>query len=181
MTNGIKSFYNKHKLFIRYILFGIITTVFSLAACYLTLKLGVVFLHDDNGEPTELLDVIGSTTQWVVGVIVAFLTNKLWVFKNAKHGFLESVRQFGVFSASRVGTYVLEVVANLLLIEMFVIFGYKTITLDMLGISLALTSRFWAKLIASVFVVISNYYISKLLVFRKEQGSDVEKAKDKVE
>ena len=56
----IKALYRKHKEIILYLLFGIITTVASLGACYLTLKLGVIFIHDENGEPTELLDIIGS-------------------------------------------------------------------------------------------------------------------------
>ena len=33
-----------------------------------------------------------------------------------------------------------------------------------------LTSRFWAKMISSVVVVISNYYISKLLVFKEKKA-----------
>ncbi len=181
MIGDIKTFYEKHKLVLRYLLFGLITTVLSLAACYFTLKIGVLFIHDENGEPTELLDVIGSTTQWVVGVLVAFFTNKLWVFKNARHGFVESLRQFGLFSASRVGTYFLEVVMNLVFIKIFAVFGYKTITLGLFGIDFDLTSRLWAKIIASVFVVISNYYISKLVIFRKKNGSEAEKDTDKVQ
>ena len=38
-----------------------------------------------------------------------------------------------------------------------------------------LTTRFWAKMVSSVVIVITNYYISKLLVFRtggKEKESD---------
>ena len=56
----LKQFYSKHKQLILYLVFGFITTVASLFACYATLKIGVVFLHDENGEPTELLDILGS-------------------------------------------------------------------------------------------------------------------------
>ena len=34
--------------------------------------------------------------------------------------------------------------------------------------SIALTSRLWAKVISSIVVVVSNYFISKLLVFKKK-------------
>ena len=141
----------------------------SLAACYVTLKVGVRFINDGNGQPTELLDVIGSTVQWVSGVIVAFFTNKLWVFTDAEKGARAGAKQFGVFASSRIGTYFLEVVINLVIIKIFELFGYVAITLTVIKFSLELTSRFWAKMISSVLVVISNYYISKLLVFRKKK------------
>ena len=37
-----------------------------------------------------------------------------------------------------------------------------------------LSSRIWAKIISSVIVVISNYYISKLFVFKKKKQSNSE-------
>jgi putative flippase GtrA len=35
--------------------------------------------------------------------------------------------------------------------------------------------RVWAKLISSVIVVISNYFISKLLVFRSKNSSELDR------
>lgn len=169
MKDRIKALYIRHKQLIVYLLFGVITTVVSLAACFLTLKIGVAFLHDEQGEPTELLDIIGSTVQWISGVLVAFFTNKLWVFKGAEHGRRAAWKQFGVFCGSRVGTYFLEVVINLAGIAAFEFFGYKAILISFLGLNIDLSSRLWAKLISSVLVVISNYYISKFLVFRKKR------------
>ena len=180
MMGRIRAFYQKYKQIIRYLFFGVVTTAVSLAACFLTLKVGVAFLHDENGEPTELLDVIGSTVQWVSGVIVAFVTNKLWVFDNSERGFRKTLGQLGVFSASRVGTYFLEVVLNLACIKLLVLIGYKTVTLTLAGLDVELSARLWAKLIAAVFVVISNYYISKIVVFRKKKGVGSEKARDNV-
>ena len=169
MKDRIKALYLKHKQLIVYLLFGVITTVVSLAACFFTLKIGVAFLHDEHGEPTELLDIIGSTVQWISGVLVAFFTNKLWVFKGAEHGRRAAWKQFGVFCGSRVGTYFLEVFINLAGIAAFEFFGYKAILISVLGLNIDLSSRLWAKLISSVLVVISNYYISKFLVFRKKR------------
>ncbi len=169
MKERIKAFYLKHKQLIIYLLFGVITTVVSLAACFITLELGVVFLHDERGEPTELLDIIGSTVQWISGVLIAFFTNKLWVFKCAEHGCRATLRQFGVFCGSRVGTYFLEVAINLAGIAAFEFFGYRTILLSIFGMGIELSSRLWAKMISSVLVVISNYYISKFLVFKNKE------------
>lgn len=163
MIDKIKNLYLKHKEVILYFVFGIITTVASFAAWWLTMKIGVIFWHDENGDPTAWLDAFGSTTQWIVGVLVAFFTNKKWVFVNAEHGFRVSVRQLLVFSGSRVLTYVLELVMNLGMIELFQWAGYKSFSL----IGFEIDERLWAKLITAVLVVISNYFISKLVVFRK--------------
>ena len=160
----LKALFEKYKQIILYLFFGIVTTVVSLGVCYLTLKIGVIFLHDENGDPTELLDVIGSTTQWVSGVLVAFITNKLWVFTDSEKGFFPTLKQLGVFAGGRVLTYFLEVLVNLGLIWVIEKLGYSPITL--LGVELS--ARLWAKLITAVIVVVSNYFISKLIVFKKK-------------
>ena len=163
-----KQLYIKHKEIILYLAFGLITTVISLLACFFTLKIGVVFLHDENGEPTELLDILGSTMQWISGVLVAFVTNKKWVFTNAERGAKQTVKQLLTFSGSRVVTYFVEVVVNLGVIALLELVGYNTITMPLIIVSIPLTSRVWAKLVSSVIVVVSNYFISKLIVFRNK-------------
>ena len=170
MKNKILNLYNKHKEIILYLFFGFITTVVSLLACFLTLKLGVAFLHDEKGEPTKLLDIIGSTVQWVVGVLVAFFTSKLWVFKDAEHGKKATIHQLLIFSGSRVGTYFIEVVINLAIIALLDSMGYTDIVLNLIVLTLPLTSRVWAKFISSVVVVISNYFISKIFVFKNKKN-----------
>lgn len=161
----IKALWSKYKEIILYLFFGVVTTVVSLAACFVTLRIGVVFLNDGEGNPTALLDVIGSSVQWVSGVLVAFITNKLWVFTNAERGAKNTAKQLGKFAAGRVFTYFLEVVANLAVIALFDTLGYRAFTL----IGISFTSRVWAKVITSVIVVVTNYILSKLLVFKKSK------------
>ena len=164
----IKSLYEKYEEIIKYLFFGVITTVASLIACYLTLKFGVLIWHDEAGEPTEFLDILGSTTQWIVGVLVAFFTNKKWVFKNDEHGIKGTGVQLVKFAGARVLTYFLEVGVNLGAIAIFDACGYNAPTLKIFTLGIVLSSRLWAKVISSVLVVISNYFISKLVVFRKK-------------
>lgn len=164
----IKDLYRKYEEIIKYLVFGVITTVASLLACFLTLKFGVLIWHDEAGEPTEFLDILGSTTQWIVGVLVAFFTNKKWVFKNDEHGMKGTGVQLVKFAGARVLTYFLEVGVNLGAIALFEVCGYNAPTLTVLSISIVLSSRLWAKVISSVLVVVSNYFISKLVVFKKK-------------
>ncbi|MBQ9086680.1 MAG: GtrA family protein [Clostridia bacterium] len=170
MAEKIKVLILRKKQLILYLLFGGITTVCSLAACYLTLRLGVFIWHDEQGEPTAFLDILGSTAQWVVGVLVAFVTNKKWVFVDAERGFRVTMRQLGVFSGSRVATYFMEVVINLGVIALFDALNYRAPMIPVLGWRFELTARIWAKVISSIVVVIANYFISKLVVFRRKQA-----------
>ena len=154
---------------ILYVLFGVVTTVCSLLAWYVTLHVGVLFLHDENGDPTAFLDILGSTAQWVVGVIVAFITSKKWVFPEAARGRRAAIRQFGIFCSSRLLTYFLEVVINLgiiwLLEEMLLC---QATVFSVFGSQVEIPARIWAKIASSIFVLISNFLISKLLVFREK-------------
>ena len=172
----IKDFYEKHKQIIRYLLFGAITTVCSMVAWAVTMKVGVLFWHDEVGEPTAGLDILGSTTQWIVGVLVAFVTNKKFVFVDAEKGIGVTVRQLLIFSGSRVLTYVMEVVMNLLLIELLEkLLRIPEPTLQIGSFAFTLTARIWAKFITAVAVVIANYFISKIFVFKKKKTADGQK------
>ncbi|MBO7310740.1 MAG: GtrA family protein [Clostridia bacterium] len=162
--NRLKEFYSRHKEILLYLLFGGITTVVSLTTCFITLKVGVLFIHDENGAPTELLDVLGSTLQWIAGVTVAFITNKKWVFKQAERGAASAVTQFFKFAGGRVATYFLEVAVNLGIIALLEYLGYRAF--EVLGFSV--TVRLWAKVISSFGVVVANYFISKLIVFKSK-------------
>jgi len=160
----LRELYSKYRQIIMYIIFGILTTAVSLGAWYLTMKVGVLIMHDENGEPTVLLDALGSTTQWIVGVVSAFVTSKKWVFVDADKGLRVTARQFAVFTGSRVLTYLMELVLNIGTILLFQWLGYRAFSV----IGFEVDERIWAKAITSVVIVILNYLISKLLVFRKK-------------
>lgn len=164
MFSKLKSFCKKHREIIAYLIFGVITTVASLGAWYATMKLGVLFLSDGQGNPTTLLDAIGSTVQWVVGVLVAFVTNKKWVFVDSEKGWRVTMRQLAVFSGSRVLTYFLELGMNIGMIFIFESLAYKSFYV----LGFEVSERIWAKVLTAVAVVITNYVLSKLLVFRKK-------------
>ncbi len=177
MKEKIKAFYNKHKQLILYGFFGVLVTMVSFAAWKITMELGVLVWHDDKGEPTMFLDVLGSSVQWVVGVATAFITNKKWVFVDAERGWRVTIRQLVSFTGSRVLTFFIEALANLGLIEVFDLVGYKGFHIDIFGIyEFDIDGRLWAKVLTAVIVVILNYIISKLFVFKntKKPQKDAE-------
>ena len=169
MANKIKGFYKRNELVIRYLSFGLITTVVSLFICYVTVKAATLVWHDENGDPTQIADILGSVTQWISGVLVAFFTNKLWVFKQAEHGIKVTFKQLGVFSGARVGTFFLEAGVNLGIIWLLDdLLAIKAPVIPLGTAEIELGARVWAKIISSIIVVVTNYYISKLIVFKKK-------------
>ena len=164
MIQKIKDLITRKKQLILYLMFGLITTVVSLGVCYVTIRLGTVVWHDERGEPTAIVDILGSTTQWISGVLVSFLTNKKWVFTEAEHGGKATWKQLAIFSGSRVVTYFVEVVINLGVIWLLEWVGYQAFVLNLWVIKPEISARIWAKIVSSVVVVVSNYFISKLLV-----------------
>ena len=169
MIKKIKAIYKKHELIIRYLFFGFITTVLSLLACYVTVKSAALIWHDESGDPNAIADSLGSIMQWIVGVLVAFFTNKLWVFKNAEKGARATFKQLFIFSSSRVGTFFIEWLINLGIIALLDdLLSYKAPIIPLGFMDFELSSRIWAKVVSSIIVVITNYYISKLIVFKKK-------------
>lgn len=167
----IKQFLIEKKHLFLYLLCGILTTAVSLLACYLSLRTATVLFHDENGAPTAIADIIGSTVQWVSGVLVAFVTNRAWVFTEAEKGREAAWRQLVLFSGARLTTYFLEVGINLCAIALLSPWiGANAPVLNLLFVQITLEARLWAKIASSVLVVIANYYISKLVVFRKKKN-----------
>ena len=169
----LREFARKHRQVILYLSFGTVTTVCSLLACFLTLRLGVKIWHNEKGEPTALLDIIASTVQWGVGVIVAFYTSKKFVFVDADHGARVALRQIETFACSRLLLYFLEMGVNLGAIRLLEKSAYQT--RELWGIPL--TARVWAKAASSLVMLFANYYVSKLVVFRK-RGKREQKGKN---
>lgn len=167
MKDKLKAFYIKHKEFILYFLFGIVTTVASFGAWALVMIPGGMIWNNESGEPPWALSVAGSTVQWVVGVLVAFVTNKKWVFDSAHTGWRVTLRQLAAFSGSRLLTYFIELFLNIGLIELAKILPFEFLSFVIFEMTVGVLL---AKVITTVVIVLLNYVFSKLLVFRKKKS-----------
>lgn len=125
---------------IMYLVFGVLTTMITLAVYY-----GLMFtvLNPDNAIQLQIANVIS----WIVGVIFAYITNRKYVFESKEK---QQLKEASKFVASRLGT---------LLLDMLVMF---------IGVTLLKGNDKLVKLISQVLVVISNYLLSKLFVFNKQ-------------
>ena len=145
-----------------YLLFGVLTTVVSMATYFGTLWFGerIMLISPDNAK-FNLIRIVAEILQWVLAVLFAFFTNKKWVFKDADSS-VSTGTQLLRFSTSRLATLGLDALITLGTVWILLALGYQAITL----LGFAISADLIAKLAASVVVVISNYILSKLFVFK---------------
>lgn len=168
----MKKIYKKYHEIIMYLLFGAITTVVAWGSYAILTRIIPTF--------TILGITIDHTTSanvlsWVCSVVVAFVTNKIWVFNSKSWNPLLAIKEFGLFVSSRLITGVIEWVGLPLLIGIgtnlaendaqgFFAKIFITISMPMFG-----TDGMIAKITVSVIVVILNYVFSKLFIFKRKK------------
>ena len=131
-------FYQKHREVLLYLFFGAVTTAVSWASFYL--------FH----YPLGVDELTSNLISGVLAVLVAFITNRIWVFSEsaAQGGFF---KEMILFFGSRVAT---------LLVEEAIILTFVTwLAFDAMLI----------KIVGNLIVLVLNYILSKLIVFRKKK------------
>ncbi len=130
--------YKKYEEGINYLIFGFLAFVLNYALFFLFESI----LH--------LNYLIATVLSWVITVIFAYWTNRTFVFKskNVSQGSL--FKEFVSFIGARIATEFLEI-------------GFMYLAVDILGMNSNI-----AKLIGQVLVIVSNYFLSKLWIFKKK-------------
>ncbi|MBC8534643.1 GtrA family protein [Yeguia hominis] len=124
---------------ILYVVFGVLTTLINLAVFALCSRLSIAW-------------ELGNGIAWIVSVLFAFITNKLFVFESKSFRFGIFLRELLSFFAARLFSLAVEYAGLWLLID---VLGWK----EML-----------AKILMNIVVIILNYLLSKLLIFKKQAG-----------
>lgn len=132
--------YKKHKEIIMYVIFGGLTTVVSFAAYWIF------------GSLLHLSGLVSNIISWIASVTFAYVTNKLFVF-DSKDTSLKKI------AAEALSFYGCRLFSGA--VETFFIW----LTVDILSLNSMLM-----KLIVSVFVVIANYFFSKIFVFKNTEN-----------
>ena len=133
--------YKKYKEIINYLIFGVLTTVVSLATYYICV---FTFLNPENPVGLQIANIIS----WIFAVIFAYVTNRKYVFESKEKN---KVKEATKFVGSRVFTLILDM-------------GVMWLGVTILGFSDKIM-----KMVSQVLIIIGNYIISKLFVFKKEQ------------
>lgn len=135
----ILQLYKKYKEIINYLVVGFLTTAISLAVYYISV---FTFLNPENFVQLQSANIIS----WIAGVIFAYFTNRKYVFESKNDNKIQEATKF---VSSRITTLVLD---------MFVMW---------LGVTLLHFNDKIIKIISQFLVIIGNYILSKLFVFKK--------------
>lgn len=133
--------YKKYEDVILYLFFGGCTFLVSMVSYYI-LKL---ILGDEYY-------MVANIISWILAVLFAYITNRIFVFKSTVTGFVGILKELWMFVACRLSTGVMEIVI------MFV------------GVSLLHINDLLVKGVAQVLVILSNYVLSKLIIFRNNSS-----------
>ena len=110
----------------------------------------------------NIIRLVAQILQWVAGVLVAFFTNKKWVFNAGGTTRAETSRELSKFALGRVGTLGLDTLLTFGTVWLLNALNYVPFKFI-----LTFTADLWSKIVASIVVIISNYIISKFFVFKK--------------
>ena len=130
--------YRKYQEIINYVIVGGLTTVVSMVLFYGSTW---TFLDGNNAFQLQVANVIS----WIGAVAFAYVTNRVFVFKSKNE---DKLKEVIAFVASRVLT---------LLLDMAVMFVLATLIKINYNIS---------KIVAMILVIVANYIVSKLFVFK---------------
>ena len=135
----LRPIYDRYREPLLYLLFGGLTFLLSVLTFWL-------FAH-----PLGIGPLLANGLSWVLCVAFAYVTNRTWVFENRARTPAGIFREALSFAGGRLATLALE--------ELLLWLGITVLGLPDLGVKVA----------AQVLVILGNYIISKLLVFRREE------------
>ncbi|MBR7098577.1 MAG: GtrA family protein [Clostridia bacterium] len=128
-----------------YLVFGALTTLVDFAISFLLYHVWI----DTNQSPDAMLH-LADVLAWAAAVTFAFITNRIWVFESKQHGFVPVTKELAGFAGGRVFTLLLQE-------------AIMAVFVTWLG-----WNKYLFRILAAVLVVILNYVISKLFVFKNK-------------
>lgn len=141
MINNLINIYKKNKEVINYLIFGVLTTAINLITYFL---LTITLLDVTNAIELQIANIIA----WIIAVIFAYVTNRKYVFESKNKNKKKEITNFLM---ARVTT---------LLIDMVLMY---------FGVNIMKWNDKIMKIISQITVIVSNYILSKLFVFKKQK------------
>ena len=129
--------YRKHEEGINYLIFGFLAFVLNYVLYFIF------------ADAIAMHYMAATVLSWVLTVVFAYWTNRTFVFKSQNRDASAVWKEFISFIRARVATEVLEIVLMYVMV-------------DMAGINDKIS-----KLVCQVLVILANYVLSKIWIFKK--------------
>lgn len=148
----IKRLYKKYEEIIKYIFFGVLTTVVNL----------VIFKLFDVILGSKLF-LVTNVIAWIGAVIFAYVTNKLWVFDSKSWNIKIVAKELVGFLGARLFSLGAEELGLWIMIDLLGFSNFAGFQI----LSFNVNGNFIAKIIMQFVVVVLNYIFSKFIIFKK--------------
>ena len=130
--------YTKYKEALLYIFFGGLSFLVSIFS-YIAFEQGL-----------GLTPLIANIFSWIMAVAFAYITNRTWVFEHIAGTVSVIVRECLSFFGGRIITLIME--------EIILFIGITVLGMSSIPV----------KIVGQIVVIVSNYFISKIFVFRSK-------------
>jgi len=137
LISKAKELMKKYEEIIKYLIIGVLTTTINYIVFVIMVKGLKIEMHTSN------------IIAWIVSVIFAYFTNKLFVFESKSFKIDILRKEIVSFGLARVFSLLLE--------EMILYIFVNILNMNQLII----------KLISNIIVIIVNYVLSKFIIFKK--------------
>ncbi|MBQ9537751.1 MAG: GtrA family protein [Treponema sp.] len=149
-------FFDKHREVLLYLFFGGLAFFLNMALFFLT--------HTVMG----MQEILATALCWVICVLFQYFTNKTWVFQSKAESNAGLVKEMASFFGGRIFT---------LIVEEAIVFVLITWLGEHIASALPVSKDSWdliVKLFAQFVIIVLNYIISKLFVFKakKTEGDE---------
>ena len=135
----LKKLIGKYRDMILYVFFGGCTTLVN------------IFVYFAAARLLSMSTGAANIAAWLLSVLFAYVTNRRWVFHSGADTFGDILREMAGFFASRIATGALDL-------------GVMYLSVDILHLpDVAM------KIISNIIVIVLNYALSRLVVFRKKE------------
>lgn len=156
MIQLIKKLIVRYKELIIYGIFGVCTTVVNFVTYKLcNMAMGVEYY------------LVSNVIAWFFSVVFAYITNKLFVFESKSWEPKLVTKEVSSFFAARVFSFLIEEAGLFCFVDLM---GMKSFSFEVMGFTVS--GNMISKVIVGVVVVIINYFLSKLIIFKKKNKTE---------
>lgn len=128
---------------VTYILFGVMTTLVDWVTYAVLREIGIGYR-------------IATVVSWIIAVVFAFVTNKIFVFQSYKFHLSYLWKEFISFVSCRAATGIFTLLVMIVLVEWMHL------------------NEFFGKVIISAISLVLNYLLSKLYIFKNNRDGEEE-------
>ncbi|MCD7826471.1 MAG: GtrA family protein [Clostridiaceae bacterium] len=134
----IRKLFQKNRQVILYLVFGGLTTLVNIAAYFVCARILCMNTLAANG------------LAWIVSVVFAYVTNKLFVFESKTEGFVQTAKECLSFVLCRLATGAMDMVIMYVSVDLA---GFPDVIM---------------KILSNILVIVLNFIFSKVIIFAKK-------------